>query len=131
LERLPLEFFTPEISAEPIPAKSFLQIARLLREEDIRFCFAVRGNRSDELRAAVGPTTETCVSALSFPSPNLLQQLTAADIHLVSLRHDWTGVVVPSKFFGSLAAGRPVIFAGSRNSCVAKWIVEYQVGWFG
>jgi hypothetical protein len=36
---------------------------------------------------------------------------------------------VPSKFFGSLAAGRPVLFAGSPESSIAKWIVEHQVGW--
>jgi colanic acid biosynthesis glycosyl transferase WcaI len=47
----------------------------------------------------------------------------------VSLRPEWTGIVVPSKFFGSLAAGRPVIFAGSRQSAIAGWIQEHQVGW--
>src|SRR5206468_3956240 len=53
----------------------------------------------------------------------------AAEVHLVSLRPEWTGVVVPSKFFGSLAAGRPVIFAGSGDSAIAGWIREHGVGW--
>ena len=48
---------------------------------------------------------------------------------MASLRPSWTGVVVPSKFFGSLAAGRPVLFAGSRETAIAQWISEYGVGW--
>jgi hypothetical protein len=38
-------------------------------------------------------------------------------------------MVVPSKFFGSLAAGRPVIFAGPSGSAIARWIEHHQVGW--
>jgi glycosyltransferase involved in cell wall biosynthesis len=63
------------------------------------------------------------------PEAALEKRLGAADIHLVSLRPEWTGSVVPSKFFGSLAAGRPVIFAGSREAAIARWIEEYRVGW--
>ena len=38
-------------------------------------------------------------------------------------------MVVPSKFFGSLAAGRPVVFAGGPDSAIAGWIREFGVGW--
>ena len=38
-------------------------------------------------------------------------------------------MVVPSKFFGALAAGRPVIFAGAREAAIARWIEAYGVGW--
>ena len=48
---------------------------------------------------------------------------------MVSLRPEWEGIVVPSKFFGSLAAGRPVLFDGPAGSAVAMWIREHQVGW--
>ena len=37
--------------------------------------------------------------------------------------------MVPSKFFGALAAGRPVLFVGSARSSVAQWIVKHRVGW--
>ena len=47
----------------------------------------------------------------------------------MSLHPDWTGTVVPSKFFGALAAGRGVVFAGSEDSAIAQWIRDYQVGW--
>ena len=63
------------------------------------------------------------------PEAELEKRLTACDLHLVSLRPEWTGTVVPSKFFGALAAGRGVVFAGSPESAIARWIDEHQVGW--
>jgi glycosyltransferase involved in cell wall biosynthesis len=109
--------------------EEFLELARLLRDEKIRFCFGVRGNRASELQAAVRDADGNVRLAGFAPESELARRLAAADIHLVSLRPDWTGVVVPSKFFGSLAAGRPVIFAGSRDAAVAQWIEAYGVGW--
>lgn len=107
----------------------FLELSRLLRDENIHFCFGVRGNRANDLRAAVRDAAQNVSLAGFAPESELAKRLTAADIHLVSLRPEWTGVVVPSKFFGSLAAGRPVIFAGSRDAAIARWIEAYGVGW--
>jgi glycosyltransferase involved in cell wall biosynthesis len=109
--------------------EDFLELARSLRGESIHFCFGVRGNQAEELRAAVR-ADDTNVSFAGFaPESALEKRLGAADIHLVSLRPAWTGVVVPSKFFGCLAAGRPVLFAGSQNAAIAQWIREYSIGW--
>jgi colanic acid biosynthesis glycosyl transferase WcaI len=36
--------------------------------------------------------------------------------------------VVPSKFFASLAIGRPVIYAGPDDSEIARWIAEHDLG---
>jgi colanic acid biosynthesis glycosyl transferase WcaI len=107
----------------------FLELARMLRGESIHFCFAVRGNRANELRAAIGPE-DTNISIAGFASESELEKrLGACDLHLVSLRESWTGAVVPSKFFGAIAAGRGVVFAGSNDSAIAKWINEYSLGW--
>jgi len=106
-----------------------LALARKLRGRGIKFCFGVRGNKVEELRAAVQPEDENIRWAGFAPESELALRLSAADIHLVSLRPEWTGLVVPSKFFGSLAAGRPVLFAGSRESCLAQLIREHGVGW--
>jgi glycosyltransferase involved in cell wall biosynthesis len=107
----------------------FLDVARCLRGSGVQFCFGVRGNRAEELRAAVGPEDTNVRLAGFAPEAALEKRLAAADIHLVSLRPEWTGLVVPSKFFGALAAGRPVIFAGAREAAIARWIEEHRVGW--
>jgi glycosyltransferase involved in cell wall biosynthesis len=109
--------------------EEILALARQLRGANTTVCFAVRGNRADELRKAVRPDDESITFAGFAPESELEKRLAAADVHLVSLRPEWTGVVVPSKFFGSLAAGRPVVFAGGEDSAIAGWIREFDVGW--
>src|SRR5437879_2343176 len=107
----------------------FLELARDLRSSKVGMCFAVRGNQAEEVRRAVRSDDGNIRFAGFAPESALTTRLAAADVHLVSLRPGWTGVVVPSKFFGSLAAGRPVIFAGDDDSAIARWIVERKVGW--
>jgi colanic acid biosynthesis glycosyl transferase WcaI len=109
--------------------EEILQLARLLREQNIKLVFSVRGNREQALREAV-QRDDANVSFCDFaPAHRLERRLSAADIHVVSLRPEWTGMVVPSKFFGAIAAGRPVLFAGSTESAVARWIAHYGLGW--
>lgn len=106
----------------------FLDLARRLRGRGVGFCFAGRGNRVDELKAAVTADDTNVTFAGFAPEAELEKRLTACDLHLVSLRPEWTGTVVPSKFFGALAAGRGVLFAGSPASAIAGWIREHRVG---
>jgi glycosyltransferase involved in cell wall biosynthesis len=107
----------------------FLSLARATRHLAIQTTFSVRGNREESLRAAITAEDKN-IRITGFASPDHLEKrLAAADIHLVSLHEDWTGTVVPSKFFGALAVGRPVIFAGSPDSAVAQYIRQHKVGW--
>ncbi len=93
------------------------------------FCYAARGSRMEALRKARNPEY-TNVRFGSFAAEEKLEaRLAAPDVHLVSLRPEWAGIVVPSKFFGALAVGRPVLFEGPGDSDVALWIKEYGVGW--
>lgn len=55
--------------------------------------------------------------------------LQAADVHLVSQRPEWTGVVVPSKFQAACALGRPVVYAGAPQSAVGNWLQRADCGW--
>jgi glycosyltransferase involved in cell wall biosynthesis len=108
----------------------FLALARTLRERapQIVFAFSSRGNRMDEFLAEL-TTEDTNIRILPFASLEELEdRLNAADIHLLSLKPTWDGIVVPSKFFGSLAAGKPVLYAGSATSCIGQWIQQYDLG---
>jgi len=106
-----------------------LELARRLRADDVQVSFSVRGNRVTELRSAVH-LEDLNIGFVPFSeSGTLSDRLACADVHLVSLREEWTGTVVPSKFFGALAIGRPVIFCGDRGSSVAQWIEHYDLGW--
>lgn len=107
----------------------FIAIAASLRPAGV--CFAGRGAQLDELRrAGVPPSAAGSVRFAPFADEHRLKRrLAAADIHLVSLKPSWTGAVLPSKFFGSLAIGRPVLFAGSPDCAIAAWIRRWDLGW--
>jgi colanic acid biosynthesis glycosyl transferase WcaI len=109
--------------------REFLALARSLRPSGVEFRWSVRGNAVGELQQEI-QSSDTNVKLLPFvEEAELTAHLAAADIHLASLKPEWSGIVVPSKFFGSLAAGRPVLFAGPQDSSVAHWILQHQVGW--
>jgi colanic acid biosynthesis glycosyl transferase WcaI len=60
---------------------------------------------------------------------SLGESLASGDIGLVTQRTACLGSVVPSKVYGLLAAGRPVLFIGPARSTVAQIIRRYHCGW--
>ncbi len=54
--------------------------------------------------------------------------LAAADVHLASLLPALEGLIVPSKFYGILAAGRPVVFIGDPDGEIAREIRTAECG---
>lgn len=59
---------------------------------------------------------------------DLALSLSAADVHLVSLRPEMEGLVVPSKIYGIAAAGRPAIFIGDAGGEIARVLGRYEFG---
>ncbi|HRK62293.1 MAG TPA: glycosyltransferase family 4 protein [Candidatus Omnitrophota bacterium] len=105
------------------------RLAKKLKGTMVQFCFSIRGPRVGDLKWQ-SEEQSIPVHFADFVSENYLNmRLEAADIHLVSLKPEWTGMVVPSKFFGAIAAGRPVLFEGSPESSIAKWITQFGLGW--
>lgn len=62
------------------------------------------------------------------PRDFLHLSLSAPDVHLVSLAPEMEGLAFASKLYGVLAAGRPVVFIGARDSEVARLIEEADCG---
>ena len=95
----------------------------------LEFHFSIRKASLDHIKSQI-TSSVNLVKILEFaPESELHKRLTAYDIHIVTLKENWSGVVVPSKFFAAIAVGRPVLFMGPESSAVAKWISEYQLGW--
>jgi len=59
---------------------------------------------------------------------DLRYSLSAGDIHLVTLRSKMEGLSVPSKVYGIMAVGRPVVFIGPDGSEVASLVRESGCG---
>lgn len=62
------------------------------------------------------------------PREQISNLLAMGDVHLVTMAAEFEGLMVPSKFYGVLATGRPVIFVGPSASEVARVIEEEQCG---
>jgi len=54
--------------------------------------------------------------------------LSAADIHLITLKKGMKGVIIPSKVYGIMAAGRPFIAAVDKGSEIDLIVKEFQCG---
>ena len=50
------------------------------------------------------------------------------DVHLVSLKPALKGLIVPSKFYSSIAAGRAVIFIGDADGEIARDVARGACG---
>ena len=62
------------------------------------------------------------------PKERLGETLSVGDVHLISLDPALEGLIVPSKFYGIAAAGRPTIFIGSKNGEIARILEENGCG---
>jgi colanic acid biosynthesis glycosyl transferase WcaI len=62
------------------------------------------------------------------PRERLSESLSAADVHIVALRPELEGLIVPSKFYGVAAAGRPTIFISARDGEIARLIARNACG---
>ncbi|QEH33531.1 2-deoxystreptamine glucosyltransferase [Aquisphaera giovannonii] len=102
----------------------FLEAARRLRDrDDLVFLFVGGGPRSRDLKAAVGREGLANVHFLDYvPRDQLGHSLSMADIHLISMRPEMTGIVVPGKLYGVMAAGRPALFVGPAHCETADTI---------
>jgi colanic acid biosynthesis glycosyl transferase WcaI len=62
------------------------------------------------------------------PEEALGDLLASADVHLVCLKPEMEGLVLPSKLYGILAAGRPAIFWGDPGGDVATELIAIGAG---
>ena len=109
-------------------AEEFAALAEALRGSSprCRFVFAGAGPARAEWERRWGGLFEFLPPAADEACA---AHLLAADVHLISQRAEWTGIVVPSKFQAACALGRPVVFAGPPDSAVGRWLAEADAGW--
>ncbi len=108
----------------------FLDAARRLRDrEDIVFLFVGDGPRLAEVRAAQAAEGLENIRFLDyFPRDQLHASLSLADVHLISMRSEMTGIVVPGKLYGVMASARPAVFVGPPHCETADTIRQAACG---
>lgn len=102
---------------------------RLAGRSDLYFLFVGGGPRRAEIeRFAETHAIRNFRYLDYFPRDQLKHSISIGDVHLLTLREDMAGLAVPSKLYGILAAGRPVIVIGPRASEPAETV---ETGGFG
>lgn len=98
-------------------------------QNGMRFLFIGGGAKSDGMLNAAAALPEGMLAFRPYqPMELLAQSLSVPDIHWLSLLPELEGLIVPSKFYGALAVGRPVVFIGDTRGEIACLVAEAGCG---
>jgi colanic acid biosynthesis glycosyl transferase WcaI len=87
---------------------TLIQGARLLANDGIGLVFVGDGAQRESLQAACASVPNVRFLPF-FPASKIPSVLAAADAHVITIKRGLEGVVVPSKLYGILAAGKPIV----------------------
>ncbi|MFL2833258.1 MAG: glycosyltransferase family 4 protein [Coraliomargaritaceae bacterium] len=115
------------------PLYTILDAADALKD-DPRFVFVfIGGGRGKEIvDARLQEQSSAASNIISLPYQSLDQirySLSAADLHIVSLGNEMSGIVHPCKIYGVLSIGRPLLTLGPKESYLSDINGENKVGW--
>lgn len=112
--------------------ETLLEAAKLLREDDgIVFLMIGGGAKMGALERATQDCALRNFIFLPYqPRDTLEDSLAAADVHLLSLLPALEGLIVPSKLYGILAAGRPFVCIGDLDGEVQRFTAAADCGRF-
>lgn len=110
--------------------ETILQVAGALEKShpEIHFLFVAQGRRR--------PLAETYLeeghknlTLINYPAHEVFMSLLQeTDLHYITLKHDFQGVMVPCKFYSSLAIGKPIIYEGAITSELGVEIKSHDLG---
>jgi colanic acid biosynthesis glycosyl transferase WcaI len=110
--------------------ETLLGAARLLIDDPrVAFLMTGGGAKNAPLQQAVERAGLLAFHFQGYqPAELLSDSMAAADVHLVSLLPSIEGLLVPSKVYGILAAGRPVLFVGDPEGEIARLVRQHDCG---
>ncbi len=102
----------------------------LRNEPTVHFDFAGGGSRRKALESWCAEQAIAGVEFRKYTSRESLgESLGRGHIGLVTQRPDCLGAVVPSKVYGLMAAGRPILFIGPKEAQPNRIIQQFRCGW--
>jgi colanic acid biosynthesis glycosyl transferase WcaI len=109
---------------------SLVRASTFLRDlDDLTVSIIGGGARHPDLVELAERLEADAVRFLPYQPRELLSNsLSAGDIHFVGLARGLAGYVVPSRLYGILAAGRPVIVAADAESETAMLVLDLDCG---
>ena len=106
---------------------TILKAAEILRNERVGVVFVGDGANRASLEASAEGMDN--VRFLPFrPAEQVPHVMMAGDLHIITVKRGLEGVVVPSKLYSTLAAGRPVLAIAAPESDVARIVTKSGCG---
>jgi glycosyltransferase involved in cell wall biosynthesis len=110
--------------------ETIIEAAKRLRGIPVRFLFIGGGGKREKIEKMAADMQLDNVQFLPYQAKeNLKYSLTCSDVSLVCLEEGAEGLSVPSKYYGILASGRPVIALMGERSEVAMSVQESGCGY--
>ena len=110
--------------------KLLLESTKKLKDEtSIEFLFIGSGNRKKEIEDFVSVNKLKNVKIHPFQKRQILNYtLNIPDVHVITLLEGVSPYAYPSKIYGAMAAGKPLIFIGEENSELFNFIEVNDIG---
>ena len=110
---------------------TMLEAAAYLKDNfDIVFLFVGGGHKFEELIKRVRERgLDAQFKFFPYQSRDALRYLLSVpDVHWISLKPQVEGLIVPSKFYGIAAAGRPIIAVTAKDGEIAQLVLRHECG---
>lgn len=106
---------------------TLIRAARLLESEGVGLVFIGEGARKPEIEAEAAGCRAVRFLPF-FPAQDLPSVLASGDLHVVTVKCGLEGVVVPSKLYPLLAAGRPILGVARGETDVVRILTRTGCG---
>lgn len=107
--------------------KTLIHGVCLLKNNDIGLVFVGEGAKKPALQDLAQYSRQVRFLPF-FPSDQVPFVLSAADVHVICIRRGLEGLVVPSKIYPILGAGKPVLAVAPEESDVARIVAQEKCG---
>ena len=100
--------------------QTLIRAAQMLEPEGVGLVFIGEGARKQQIEEAARGCAN--IRFLPFrPASEVPHVMAAGDLHIVTVKRGLEGVVVPSKVYNILAAGRPLLAVATQKTEVARF----------
>jgi len=107
--------------------ETVIKSAKMLDHQEVGFVFVGEGALRAQVESAANGIGNVKFQAFR-PPDQVPYVLAAGDLHLVTIKHGLEGVVVPSKVYSTLAAGRPILVLAPEASDAARVVRRIGCG---